>query len=101
MKIVRHGVVAAVLACGFWNANLTAAGPDAADRETRAEATSAKPRAQERMQRGRSMEREYHHRLARLHRLREIAERRDATDRMAELDALEDRLRALHHERME
>jgi hypothetical protein len=39
------------------------------------------------------IEREYRHRLARLDRLRELAEQQNDTDRLAELDELYDRLR--------
>ncbi len=102
MSIVRYGVVAvAVLSCGGWGTIAAAAGPEH-DRNTRSsEAFEARHAEHTQRVEVLRIEREYRHRLARLDRLRELAEQQGASDRLAELDELYNRLREQRKEARE
>jgi len=94
MSIVRYGAVAVVVLsyCGWVPiAGAAQRGQDTKARSSDAsEDRHAEPAKHAAMVR---IERQYRHRLARLNRLRELAEQEDASDRLAELDELHDRLR--------
>lgn len=94
MNIVRYGVVAvAVLSFGGWGQ--TAGAEKEHDAGVRTSDT-----AEDDHWEAMRLEREYRQRIARLHRLLELAEQEKAPDRIAELNELDDRLEADHVERL-
>lgn len=95
MSKVRYGVVA-VAAFAFGGIGVTAR---AADRERDAEVRSAET-GKDHYWEALRVEREHRERIARLHRLHELAGQRQDSNRLDELDRLEDQLRAGHAERM-
>jgi hypothetical protein len=95
MNIVRVSMVAAVLVC-----TSAAGAPRAAGSDT-STATRATPGDEEVMQRARHAETTYRHRLARLRRLRHLAQEHGDAERLAELDRLYERLHKAHRNRIE
>ena len=95
MNIVRYlVVVAAVLIGGTGTGPVSAASPDSS-------AEVRTPETQETLfRRAREAEWSYRHRLARLRRLRHLAREHQDAQRLAEIEALHERLTARHQERM-
>jgi hypothetical protein len=106
MNAIGSGVVVAVvLSCGIVHA---AAPPSQAQPQSRPPATTATGAAApspdlptEVLEAAWYHEMSYRHRLARLNRLREIAQERGDTERVARIDALYETLEARHAERVE
>ncbi len=82
MQIVRRTVVVViVMSCAGWGGGVDAAPDGAAEARLSVSDEASFTQAM-------NAERDYRHGLARLRRLRQIAVRNDATDRVAEVDAL-------------
>ena len=95
MNIVRFSVVAAVLVC---TSAAAAPGVAASDSST---GTRMSAGDEELFGQAHRAERTYRHRLARLRRLRHLAQEHGDAQRLAELDGLYQRLRTAHEERIE
>lgn len=95
MNRFRYGVVAvAVLAVGGWSQHV---GADEREHDAGNRSTEA---SEDRHWEAMGLEHEHRRRIARLNRLRELAEQQDASDRVAELAELHERLRSQHAKRL-